>query len=234
MRVWLQVCLTGVLALAVNAQAAFAVETTDAVHQRALSAATQFQKRHPQAEVEWKAGQPGVAMVLGLDDAVAGATMQEKAVTFLSQSADLLGIPASDLRPTDHTQTKYRHVQRFQQTARIDGRVLPVYNREVTVTFDATNGHVLRLVSDAAPIVQQVVGALNQEQALQAAMTAVHGPQATRPAQPAASEAMVIVGQQARRVWIVHVPGHSLTDLRTFAVDAETGKLAALPRRVLD
>ena len=89
-------------------------------------------------------------------------------------------------------------------------------------------------MSDALPATSFVPGTLTEGQALQAAAVAVHGAGAARPAHASTQEAVVIVGQQARRVWIVHVPGRSLTDLRTVQVDAQTGVASSLPKRILD
>ncbi len=205
-----------------------------AIHQRALQAFHALHARSPHAEAEWQARQPGIHMLLGLDEPLLGDTTAQRGERFLRANEALLGVSAGQLRPLAPTVSNQRTVLRYQQIARMGGQELRVLDAEVTLTFDNANGHLLRVLSEAVPVQQLAAGVVTREQAAAKASQSAAGATFAR-ALPAAAEQAVIVGHRgARLVWVVHVPGASLQDLRTLAVDAVTGDVTRLPNRVLD
>ncbi len=205
-----------------------------AVHQRALAAFRTLHARAPHAEADWAANQPGIHMLLNLDQPLLGDTVAQQGERFLRANEALLGVSAGVLHAGLPTVSKQRTVLRYQQMARVAGRDLRVLDGEVTLTLDNANGHLLRVVSAATPVGTVAAGTLTREAAVAKASEAVAGATFGR-AQPATAEEAVLAGHDgARHVWIVHVPGASPKDLRTLAVDAVTGQVHQLPNRVID
>jgi hypothetical protein len=109
-----------------------------------------------------------------------------------------------------------------------------VLDGELTLTVDNTTGHLLRVVNSARPALDLVPGTLTRQDAVAKAAEASAGATFARGNASAAEEAVIANRTGARHVWIVHIPGASLRDLRTLAVDARTGAVARMPNRVLD
>lgn len=206
----------------------------DAIHQRALQAFDALHKRIPAAQADWQARQPGVHMVLGLDEPLPGATRDQQCQAFLRENEVLLGVPASSLRALRARTSNQREVYRFQQVVVLDGQELPVLDGQVTLTFDTANGHLLRLVSAVEPVQNLVRGAITREEAVAKASYAAAGVTFARGSTAATEEGVIAGPNGARHVWIVHVPGRSLRDLLTIAVDAQTGEATRMPNRVMD
>ncbi len=221
------------LALALGPQTALA-GPTDAIHARALEAFHALQQRQPQVEADWKAGQPGIHMLLGLDEPLLGATPALRAEGFLHANEALLGVPARAFRAVDPSISRQRTVLKFQQIVRIGDKDVRVLDAEVTLTFDNSNGHLLRVVSGAVPVGNLPRGVLTRDDAVAKATQAVAGATFGRGSAATAEEAAIVGRMGARHVWIVHVPGASPRDLRTLAVDAKTGEVTRMPNRVLD
>lgn len=215
---------------------ALAADPHAAAHARARQAVAAIAAHNPHAEAEWRPGQPGVQLLLDLDLAVPGETMDQRAEAFLRQNEALIAIPFAALRPLPGTATRQRAVVRYQQLAQVAGDWLPVLGREVTLTFDVATGHLLRLVSDAMPTPQLARGKWTRAEAVAKALeSAPAGPRPEpRAAEPAVEEVVIATAHGAHPVWIVHVAGKSLRDLRTLAVDARSGRVSRLPNRVLD
>ena len=205
-----------------------------AIHQRAQQAFRALQARTPQAEAEWQSNQPGIHMLLGLDEPLLGATPALRGDGFLRANEALIGVPAAQLRAIEPSVSRQRTVLRYQQMARVGDKELRVLDGEVTLTFDNANGHLLRVVSAAMPALHIVPGALTREEAVVKAQAASAGSTFGRGNAQSAEEAVIARAQGARHVWIVHVPGASLKDLRTLAVDAQTGAVTRMPNRVMD
>jgi hypothetical protein len=204
--------------------------------QRAQAEFHTLQARAPTAEAEWRAGQPGVHMLLGLDEVVPGVTAEQRAEQFLRTHEALIGVALSELRPLDSSTMRKRQVVRYQQIAHLAAGQAPVnvYNSEVTVTFDSENGHLLRIVSDAMPTAGVKRGKVTREEAIAAAQLAVYGANGGRAEHPVVDDAVVASGLMPVHVWIVHLPGKTLADLHSVMVDATTGRVARLPSRVLN
>jgi hypothetical protein len=208
--------------------------TWSALHQRALQAFEALHQRVPAAEADWQANQPGIHMLLGLDEPLPGKTQELQCQGFLRANEALLGVPAADLRALPVRTTRQRTVQRFQQMAQLGGVALPVLDGELTLTFDNANGHLLRVVNATMPVLNLVRGAIRREEAVAKASFAAAGATFARGSAAAAEEAVIPGANGARHVWIVHVPGPTLRDLLTIAVDARTGEATRMPNRVLD
>ena len=211
-----------------------------AVHQRALQAFQLLHKRLPTAEADWQTKQPGIHMLLGLDETLPGETPARRAQIYLHANEALLGVPESELRALAPRVSRQRTVLRFQQVATLGQTELPVLDAQVTLTFDNANGQLLRVVSALMPVEHLVRGVITREDAVAKASYAAAGATFARGSAAAAEEA-VLAGREgsaaseaARHVWIVHVPGRSPRDLITLAVDAQTGAVTRMPNRVMD
>ncbi len=205
-----------------------------ALHARAVQAGQAFRARIPQADLEWQHDQAGVHMILDLDLPLAGEALAQRGEGFLRANEALIGVPAAQLRLVRTTPTKQRTVLRYQQVATVAGRDLHVLDGELTLTFDNANGHLLRLVNSAKPVLNLVAGTLTREAAVAKAAQALAGATFARGLADAATEAVIAPRSGARHVWVVHVPGATLKDLHSLAVDAETGAVTRLPNRIHD
>lgn len=204
------------------------------IHRQAAAEFQVFLTRHGQVEADWLPSQPGVHMLLNLDEPLPGDTLVQRGDGFLRANEGMLGVPASQLQYQRTSSTKQRETLRYSQMVRLGDKTLPVLDGEVTLTFDKSNGHLLRLVNATQPVLNLTAGALSREDAVAKASQAAAGATFGRGSAAAAEEAVIAGVNGARHVWIVHVPGASLRDLRTFAVDAQSGVATRMPNRVMD
>lgn len=223
-----------VLALVVAPQAASATSPDAQIHDRAVRAFQALQLRQPQVEADWRTGQPGIHMLLGLDEPLVGDTPAKRAEGFLWANEALLGVPAAQFRALEPSLSRQRTVLRYQQMTRVAGQDVRVLDGEVTLTFDNGNGHLLRVVSAAMPVIQLARSVLTREEAVAKATETAAGATFARGSAATAEAAVIADRTRAHAVWIVHVPGASLKELRTFAVDALTGEVTRMPDRVMD
>jgi len=203
---------------------------------RAAEAFAELHRAAPRAEATWDADKPGAALVTGLHVATPPGTPRQRAQAFLASHADLLGVPASELRFLELKTTRNRTVARFSQLCPVGLGALPVYNRFVTVAMDP-GGTVLTLSSDVLPVTPFQRGTLSAERARDAAVRGVFGtrPEAPTPQAQAsqAHETVVAMPGRALHAYVVEVVRTPLADHRLVLVDARDGTLLEQHNTVL-
>lgn len=208
--------------------AAVPERAVDPLRVQAVREFEQLQARYPGADASWKDGQAGPEVVTGLRVQVPGATSpQQAAETFLREHADLLGIPAKDLKPLGQSRLTDRVVVRFSQQVQTAAGVLPVLDRYVTVTLDA-QGTILTLASDAMPVRRFALGHTTEADARTAAIRAALE---LKPQQPLpvvqTAQAQVVVAHPGKSLhaWAIQVTVTPRVDRRLLLVDAVTGQV---------
>lgn len=187
-----------------------------------------LQARYPDADASWKSGQAGPEVVTGLQVDVPGArTPEARARGFLASCPGLLGIGDADLRFTGVSQSRAQVVAQFVQTAATPAGRVPVLDRHVAVTMDAS-GRVVVLASDAVAIGAIAAGKITAAQAQATVLREVDGVRVgsvvtDRPVQSA--QVVVAFGNRAYLAWAVDVTVTPRIDRRLFVVDAATGRV---------
>jgi len=184
----------------------------------------------PEARAHWLGGvQAGPEWITDLALPTAKApTLEKRALDFLAQYPNLLGVDLRALRAIGQERTRNRSIVRFLQFSDATSSALPVLDAHVLVTFD--NDYQIISVTNATVVLPAFsLGQLSRTQAIAiATRVASDAPDSNRLGAPRVLDcAQVLVATPfiTAHAWVLQVEQGDRTQRYTLTIDAVDGKI---------
>jgi Zn-dependent metalloprotease len=171
----------------------------------------------PHVRAVWRSGQPGPTTVTGLQLRVPGVTPAERAVAFVTDYAELIGVSAGSLSVAEVRASNYGTAVKLEQQH--SGR--SVLGREVVVSMDH-NGKVLAFTSSAVAVDAVQSARVSERGALELAQRAVPGLIVTEKATP-----VIVAGPEGAREALTFLAAKP-DELRAFRVVVDLASAAVV------
>ena len=208
-------------------QTADAPAAITAARVAATTALAALRPTWPGLDVEWKADQPGPAVVTGLRVPTTGQDTTARGLDFLVRHPWWAPLGVATLHAEAPSESRDRSVARFELV--VPGPTGPavVLDRSIAVAMDSA-GQVLHVVSDAMPVARVPLWRVPAARAARiAGLAHAARPDLTRRAPNATSPraAVIATSTGATPVWAVDVGG--TLDPAVVLVDAASGRVLA-------